>query len=347
MVGIVSYGTHIPSYRIKLSDIAKPWKREEKEVLAGLGVIEKSVAGHDEDAVTLSVAAAENALQSGNLTAKQIEALLIGSESHPYAVKPTSTIVGEILGSSGNYFASDLEFACKAGTAGIILMHGLVGSGKIALGMAIGADTAQARPGDILECTAGSGAASFVLGKDRAIVEIVDYVSYSTDTPDFWRRDGQKYPSHAARFTGEPAYFHHVTTASLSLLKRAKMKPTDFDYAIFHMPNGKFPKVVAKELGFEVEQIKPGFVVEQIGNPYSASSLIGLAATLDIAKPGNTIFLCSYGSGAGSDAFILRVTKEILAFRRQQKSRVASQIAKKQYIDYMELYQRQIIKNSL
>lgn len=347
MTGIVSYGTYIPRYRIKIADIAAPWKREEQEVVGTLGVLEKSVAAIDEDAVTLSVAAVYDALETVGLSAQKIEAILIGSESHPYVVKPSSSIVGEILGMHGNYFAADLEFACKAGTAGVRLINGLVKADEIKYGIAIGADTAQAKPGDILECTAGAAAAAFLLGNNDVIAEIVNAVSYTTDTPDFWRRDGQKYPSHGARFTGEPAYYAHVLSASKLLLEKTKMKPLDFTYAVFHMPNGKFPRNAAKKLGFTDEQIKAGFLVEKIGNPYTASSLIGLAAVLDIAKPEEKIFVCSYGSGAGSDAFMFNVTKNITTFQKKKKTKVLKQIEEKEYIDYMQLFQRQIVKNAV
>ncbi len=347
MTGIISYGTYVPRYRIKIADIAAPWKREEQEVVGGLGVQEKSVAAIDEDTVTLSVAAAYDALETVGLSTQKIEAILIGSESHPYAVKPSSSIVGEILGMHGNYFAADLEFACKAGTAGVRLIHGLVKAGEIAFGIAIGADTAQAKPGDILECTAGAAAAAFLLGNNDVIAEIVNAVSYTTDTPDFWRRDGQKYPSHGARFTGEPAYYAHVLSASKQLLEKTKTKPSDFTHAVFHMPNGKFPRNAAKKLGFTDEQIKAGFLVEKIGNPYTASSLMGLAAVLDIAKPGEKIFVCSYGSGAGSDALMFNVTKNIIAFQKKKKTKVLKQIEEKEYIDYMQLFQRQIVKNTV
>lgn len=347
MTGIVSYGTYIPRYRIKIADIALPWKREEQEVVGGLGVIEKSVAGIDEDAVTLAVASATDALQAAELSAKDIEAILIGSESHPYAVKPSSSIVAGILGLHGTYFASDLEFACKAGTAAMQLIFGLVSGSKIQYGMAVGSDTAQAKPGDILECTAGSASASFILGKKNVIAELIDATSYTSDTPDFWRRDGQKYPSHGARFTGEPAYFTHVLSATRDLLGKTRMDPSDFTHAVFHMPNGKFPRAVAKKLGFSDAQLRAGFLVEKIGNPYSAATLMGLASVLDVAKPGEKILVCSYGSGSGSDAFVFSVTKEIVAFQKNKKSRVSAQVEKKQYIDYTQLFQRQIVKNTV
>ena len=112
------------------------------------------------------------------------------------------------------------------------------------------------------------------------------------------------------------------------------MSPKDFDFCVFHMPNAKFPKEVAKRLGFSDEQLKPGFIVPQIGNPYSASSMVGLAATLDVAKPGQTIFMCSYGSGAGADSFVIQTTPLITAYQKANKETVASQIKNKTYIDY-------------
>src|SRR4030042_4100120 len=100
MVGIVSYGTYIPRYRLKLDDIAKTWGKDPKEISASLGIAEKSVPGTDEDAVTIALEAALKIFTDKNFQCKpsDIEALFVGSESHPYAVNPTSTTVGELLG---------------------------------------------------------------------------------------------------------------------------------------------------------------------------------------------------------------------------------------------------------
>lgn len=334
MIGIVAYGAYIPRFRIKPSQIAQAWGKSTDEIEKSLGVFEKAVASVDEDAITLAIEAANNALLTGGIDPSQIGGITVGSESHPYAVKPSSTTVAEILGMGTNYLAADLEFACKAGTAGIQLLSGLIHMGKSKYCLAIGSDVAQSKPSDVLEYTASSAAAAFVLGKTDVIANIIDFTSFSSDTPDFWRKDTEKFPSHAGRFTGEPAYFTHVLGASEAMLKKVEMAPSDFDYVVFHMPNSKFPKEAAKKLGFTEKQLAPGFVAPYIGNPYSASSMVGLAAILDQAKAQQKIFVCSYGSGAGSDAFVIQTTSLITAYQKKIKATIARQIRNKEYIDY-------------
>jgi hydroxymethylglutaryl-CoA synthase len=233
--------------------------------------------------------------------------------------------------------AADYEFACKAGTAGIQACMGMVASGMIRYGMAIGSDVAQGAPGDALEYTAAAGGAAFLIGNDNPIAVIHRTRSFTTDTPDFWRREGQDYPRHGGRFTGDPGYFRHVQGAARMLLSEMGTTAQDYDYAVFHQPNAKFPRRVGQLLGFTAEQIGPGLVVPRLGNTYSGSSLIGLAATLDVAEPGDRIFVTSFGSGAGSDAFDLEVTDSIAdraAFDRAQAPAVEELLGNPVYIDY-------------
>ncbi len=330
--GIVSYGVYIPRFRIRLDEIARVWGDGE-EISEGLQVFEKSVPDLDEDTVTIAVEAARNALQRARIDPKRIGAIYAGSESHPYAVKPTATIVGQAIGTSSSFTAADFEFACKAGTAALQACLGLVSSNLIDLGLAIGADVSQGAPGDMLEYTAAAGGAAYLIGSKDVAAEIEGTYSFTTDTPDFWRREGMAYPEHGGRFTGEPAYFKHVTGAARGLLERMGTSPDDYDYAVFHQPNGKFPVRVARMLGFSKKQIEPGLIVPLIGNTYSASCLIGLAATLDIAKPGERIFVTSFGSGAGSDAFSISVKDKIDDIRCGAPS-VRDYIGDAEYLDY-------------
>lgn len=330
--GIVSYGVYIPKYRIRVEEIARVWG-ESEDIAQKLNVFEKSVPDTDEDAVTIAVEAARNAVKRAFVDPARIGAIYAGSESHPYAVKPTGTIVGEAIGVNYEFTAADLEFACKAGTAAVQACLGLVIANLIDLGLAIGTDTSQGAPGDALEYTAAAGAAAYLIGRENLAAEIEGFYSFTTDTPDFWRREGMPYPEHGGRFTGEPGYFKHVTGAARGLMKKMGTKPEDYDYAVFHQPNGKFPVRVAGQLGFSKDQIEPGLVVPWIGNTYSASSLIGLAATLDVARPGERIFLVSFGSGAGSDAFSIKVGDGIEEIR-DRAPRVRDYVENVQYLDY-------------
>jgi len=333
MIGIVGYGGYIPRFRIKVEEIAAVWGSNANSIKKGLDVEEKSVPSIDEDTATISVEAALNALKMAGIDPKEIGAIYIGSESHPYAVKPTSTIVGEAIGCSTEYTSADTEFACKAGTAGIQMVMGLIQGDYIKFGLAIGADTAQSKPGDALEYTAAAGGAAFIIGKNGIIAEIEGTYSCSSDTPDFWRRDTIEYPSHGGRFTGIPAYFKHTVSATQGMMNKLGFKPNDFDFVVFHMPNGKFPKRAAKMLGFDFKKLEPGFVVQKIGNTYSGSSLLGLAAILDIAKPGQRILITSYGSGAGSDSFSIKVT-DLIEEKRKNANKVQDYIDNREYVTY-------------
>ncbi|OGO37352.1 MAG: hydroxymethylglutaryl-CoA synthase [Chloroflexi bacterium RBG_16_57_11] len=329
-VGIAGYGAYVPRYRLPASEVARIWTDGQ----GGLPIKEKSVPGLDEDVATMSIEAARNALNRAGVSPTQIRAVWVGSESHPYAVKPTSTLVAEAIGAVPNVQAADWQFACKAGTEAMVAAIGFVGSGMANYAMAIGMDTAQGRPGDALEYTAGAGGAAFLLGPADDSLAVIDATySYVTDTPDFWRRAYARYPEHGQRFTGEPAYFKHITEAGQAMLDATGTTPQDYRFAVFHQPNTKFPQRVAEMLGFKKEQIATGLLVPVIGNTYAGAAIIGLTAILDAADPGDRIFMVSFGSGAGSDAIVLTVT-DAIQLRRDRAPRTQDYIARRTPIDY-------------
>lgn len=334
-VGFVGWGGYVPRYRISVEEIARIWGKDPRRYKGGLLVEEKAVGGPDEDSATIAIEAARNALLRCDINVGSIGAVFVGSESKPYAVKPSGTVVAEAIGATPMVLAADFEFACKAGTEAIQCGMGLVGSGMIKYARGIGSDVSQGAPGDDLEFTAAAGGAAYVIGRagEETIADVECSCSFVTDTPDFWRRQGQPYPRHGESFTGQPAYFRHVTSAAKTLMDELGVKANDYNYAVFHQPNGKFPVRAANSLGFTMDKIKPGLLVTRIGNTYSGSSPLGLAATLDIAKPGDRILVVSYGSGAGSDAFSI-VVKDGIEEKKKLAPSIKDYIERKSNIDY-------------
>jgi len=347
MAGIVGYGAYVPRNRIKTEEIARQWGKDPGTIRRGLLLEEKSVPGLDEDTITISVAAARDAIERAGIDPKKIGAVYIGSESHPYAVKPSGTVLIEALGIGPEVHVADFEFACKAGTEAMFVALGLVESGRVEYALGIGADTSQGAPNDALEFSASAGGAAYLFGTKDPLVEVLETFSYTSDTPDFWRREGEFYPRHGGRFTGEPAYFKHVLSATRGILGKSGLKPADFRFAVFHMPNGKFPLEAGRSLGFQKGQLETGWVVNTMGNTYSGSSPTGLAAILDVAEPGDKILLTSFGSGAGSDSFVLRATK-LLVERRGRGRTVRSMLdGPRRYLTYGEYakFREKIIVN--
>jgi len=349
-VGIVGWGCKLPRNRIKLEEIAAVWGADAPSYKKGLLLYEKSVPSPDEDVITLSVGAARNALKRAQIDPKTLGAVYIGSESHPYAVKPSGTTVAEAIGCSHDVHCADFEFACKAGSEAMYVAHSHVKAGEMPYALGIGADTSQGAPGDALEYSASAGAAAYIMGRERVVATIDFTHSWMSDTPDFWRREHEHYPQHAGRFTGEPAYFRTTLGCANALLEKSGMKASDFAFCVFHQPNGKFPQRVAKMLGFDIhsDQFKVGWLSPWLGNTYSGASPIGLSAILDVAKPGDKIFMVSYGSGAGSDGFIYTVTDEIEKVRDRAPFTRPQLDENKRYLSYGEYakFRRKILRNS-
>ncbi len=336
--GIVGYGVYTSKFRIKE------------------GGIERAVPFVDEDSITAAVEAGKLALIHSGVDSAHVGKVYVGSESNPYAVKPIASKVAQVLklgeedGDVQGVDAVDTEFACKAATSMFKDAAALVNypSSGIRNTMVIGADNSQAAPrgcvGGELDLFVGYGAAAFIFGKHDVIAEIDGWYSVTSDTPDFWRRDGETYPMHGGRFTGDPAYFKHVRKSVTKLMGKLNMKPEDVDYFVPHQPNPTFPVKVAKDLGFKDEQYACSLQVNKFGNTYSGCSPVGLAAVLDIAKPDEQILVASYGSGAGSDAYLLRTTNQLSDKKNRQKVNVKaltdSKFAKLvDYITYRRLKQ--------
>ncbi len=327
--GIVGYGVYTSRFRI----------RE--------GSIERSVPFIDEDAITAAVEAGKLALIHSGVDSSLVGKIYVGSESNPYAVKPIASKVAQVLklgeedeGIQG-VDAVDTEFACKAATSVFKDAASLVNypESNIQYAMVIGADNSQAAPrechGGELDLFVGYGGCAYIFGKHDVIAEIEGWYSCTSDTPDFWRRDGEPYPMHGGRFTGDPAYFKHIEKAAKKLMERLNLQVADINYFVTHQPNLRFPVKIAKELGFREEQYLPSLQVAKFGNTYSGSSPLGLAAVLDIAKPDERILIVSYGSGAGSDAYSLITTSQIIDKRKRQKLTVRHQ-AENPFLEYVD-----------
>jgi hydroxymethylglutaryl-CoA synthase len=333
--GIVGYGACIPYFRIRVADVATARKEDPVNTVKSTLYEEKAVPAYDQDSACMGVDASRDAVHYAGVSGENIGAVYFGSESKPYAVKPSAITIAEALGATPNVKAYDIESACKAATSSIPDAIAVVDNPgfDIEYALVVGSDNSQAAEHDALDPMSGAAAAAVLIGHTDVIASIEAYSTYTTDTPDFWRIDGELYPRHGGRFTGEPAYFRHIIGACEQLLENTGLRPYDFDHVVFHQPTGRFPITAAKRLGFEIDKLELGFTGKLVGNSYSAAGMLGLCNILDHAGDNERILLAQFGSGAGADAFSL-MTEEPILEKRSRSHTVESQLAHKSYVDY-------------
>lgn len=283
MTGIVGYGVYIPRLRLRVEDIWNLWVNPtDTDVIIKKrrGLSEKAVTRWDEDSVTMAIYAAKSSLEIAGITPQELKAVYFGSCTNPYSSEAAGPVVAEALGTSPELFCADCQFATKSGTAALQICAALVTAGMIKYGLAIGSDALSRHvpPNDTLEYSASSGAAAFVLGKDKVIAEIEGIYSYTTLTPEYFRLTGERYIKHAASEDDEylTGYNRHIKKAVEGYLKKYNSKAKDFVYVALSQPDGQMAINVSKEIGFSEEQIRPGLLATDIGDCGSASPLLRL-----------------------------------------------------------------------
>ncbi len=110
---------------------------------------------------------AYNCLKRAQINPQEIGAVYIGSESHPYAVKPSGTVLIDAIGIGPHVHVADFEFACKAGSEAMFVAYSHVKSGNMKYALGIGADTSQGAPGDALEYSASAGGSAYIFGTEN------------------------------------------------------------------------------------------------------------------------------------------------------------------------------------
>jgi len=325
-VGIVGYGVYVPRYRILVNDIANAW--------GSRGRGEKSVAGSDEDGITMAIEAAINAVNSSGIDPEKIEAIYFGTTSSPYIENYASGIIKEVFGLPPEVEIYEFTGSPRASISALKAAMDSINAQRAENILVIATDNRPSEMGSDLEVTFGAGAAAFVIGAVDTIATIENIFTYSTMVLDRWRHANDIHVrSYDYRYTREYGYINHVKAAVEGLLKKEGSAIDQFQHIVLQEPDGRIPKEATRALGIKKEQTE-GSLVGLLGDTGSSSVFLGLAGVLDNAKAGDKVLAVSYGSGS-SDAMTLKVTEN----REKKVSKVRSlnsYMEDKEYIDYLK-----------
>lgn len=328
-VGILGYGVYVPRYRIS--------SEEYKKTVGAFArmVEEKAVAAYDEDAITMGVEAAINALKHAGIGSDQIDTLYFASTSSPYAEKLISSTVSTALNLSSKARLIDMGFSTKAGISALLACIDFILSGQGSYGLMIASDCPLARIGYRIEHGLGAGAAAFVVSRNDVIAEFEGSFSNSREVlGERFRRSGERFIKDLEIRGYENAAFTELITSTINgLMSKLGKIPKDINYLVLHQSDIRSAYRVAKMCGFTNDQVAPGIVASNIGDAGVSTVLIGLAAILEKVKAGERIFVVSYGSGAGSDAASFLIKHAVR--KRKEETMLREYLINKEYIDFI------------
>ena len=329
MVGIKSYGAHIPRFRLDRNIM--------QLALLFLGFAplrgEKAVANWDEDSVTMAVAAATDCLKGEDKD--KVEGLYFATTSQTYALRQNAGIISAALDFKTNVRTADFTDATKSGTAAMLAAADAISAGSLNSCMVTAADCRVSKIGSNGDYTYGDGAAAFLLGKEDVIAKIEGSYSTSHDFVDRRRLQGERLEHMwEERFIRDAGYMKFIPEAVMGLVKKYDLKAQDFSKVIYACAFTGAHAALGKTLGLTPEQVQDPLLAT-VGDTGVAQTLIMLVAALEDAKPGDKIMVVSFGQGC--DAFYLTVTDNITRIKDKKavKRNLANKVALGSYEKYL------------
>lgn len=307
MVGIISYGVHIPWHRISHKTISSAMGWLNPAALPG----EKAVANYDEDSITMAVAAGMDCLN--NLEREKIDGLYFASTTSPYAERQGAGIIAAALDLRPDIRTADFAHSSRVGTTGLISAFEVIKAGSAKDIMLCASDCRLGKAGSAQEQVYGDGGVALLIGEGGAIATLEAHHSVSYDFIGHWRANGEDFAhSLEDRFIQDDGYAKFISEAISGLLKKCGLSIKDFAKVIYPCPYLRGHAAIGRKLGTEPEQIQDPMLTS-VGDTGVAHPLVMLVAALEEAKPGDKILVAGYGNGG--DTLFFQVTEEIAKIR--------------------------------
>lgn len=317
--GILAFGAYLPRLRLDRQAIlaANGWFNPG---LKGLAKGERAIANWDEDAITLAVEAARDAL--GASDRKALRALHFASTSFPFDDRQNSGVIAQALNLSADLASLDLGGSLRAGSSALASALAGQAGGPV---LVVAADKRRAKAASNPEITYGDGAAAFLVGPGPGLARLIGSASETVDFVDHYRGQGRPFDYQwEERWVREEGYQKIVPAVVKRLLERTGVAPESISRFTLPCTLPKVPQAVAKRIGI-AETAAIDTLHAKAGDTGAAHPLLLLALALEEAKPGERILACGFGQGC--DALLFEAMPALAA--RPKGRGVAGSLARR------------------
>jgi hydroxymethylglutaryl-CoA synthase len=295
-VGVLAYGAYVPALRIDRKEIGRHWNA------GGRGT--RSVAGADEDAVTMAVEAAEAAL--GEAGGADLDAILLATCSAPYAEHDSVGTLAQALRARPDVETATLGGTPRASAAALRQALDAVAAGRLGRVLVVASDARRGEPGTDLEGQLGAGAVALVVGRGAPLLVPAGAATGGQPLLDRWRpAEAAAVRGYDARFARDKGYLGAVRAAGDALRARG-VEPREAGHLALQQPDDRAAGEAARALGSAPDRVVDA--AAGVGDLGCAGMPLALVGALERGAAGDPVLAVAYGSGV-ADALAWRVAR--------------------------------------
>lgn len=286
--GIVATGLYVPQYRLDSEAIETVWNTSPP-------VSQAAVPVADEDAITMAVEAARDALETATVDAGTVSHLAIGTTTPPLDEEALAPRIVEALGLGDDIHLFSATQSTVGGANALLAAAEADGPA-----LAVVADAPQSEPTEIGQ-RIGAGAAAFLFDTDGAVV-LRDDATRSQDAPGLrFRERGSDDIAELDITTYERDTTRNLVSSAIEALDGDLSAVKS---AALHQPTPDIPHRITRSLPFDGETVERGSVVDSIGDAGAATPAIGLLSAFSACDIGETTIAGFFGSGSTAVALL-------------------------------------------
>lgn len=309
---------HFPERIETNADLSREYPRWDLELISSkTGIMQRHVAGENECASDLGVAAAERLFREHAIDRRSIDFLLLCTQTPDYPLPTTACLMQERLGLPVSCGALDFNLGCSGFVYGLALADGLIRTGSVKRVLLITAETYSkyiAKSDRSLRTIFGDAAAATLI--DAASTPSLAGFRYGTDGRGadtlLVQEGGARpladalQPRHRQRWESKlymdgPELINFTLAAvpdlAQQVLRAANVPAAKVDYYLFHQATRKMLEKLQEKL--DVDEHRLPISLESCGNTVSSTIPILIQEMRQAGKvrPGTLSMLVGFGVG--------------------------------------------------
>ncbi|BCZ27664.1 3-oxoacyl-[acyl-carrier-protein] synthase 3 [Claveliimonas bilis] len=321
MTGVIcGTGSYIPVHTMDNNDIAQLVETNDEWIRERTGVVKRHII-QEETTVSMAADAARKALENGNVSAEEVDLILVSTISSNVILPCAACEVQKAIGAV-NATCFDLSAACTGFVFAYNTAVAYLASGMYRTVLIIGSEslsnlTNWKDRGTCILFGDGAGAAVVKAAEGklyRAVTHSDGFKGEALTCTSRHNRNWEEIPLEETymQMDGQAVFkfaVKRVPEAVKEVLEKNNMTAEEIDYFILHQANKRIVEAVAKRLDVSIDKFPMN--LQEYGNTSSASIpiLLDEMSRGGRLKKGQKIILAGFGAGLSWGATILEWNK--------------------------------------